>query len=412
MAHSKMDRWSLTLLISFVLLLSLFSAVSESGEGDDNNQLEHQLNIDGDDEAVKEWSDWSNYPDNGSWFQSSQMQHTANKKYYAPDGTQLLLFNSYMNHKADGGYKHLSSDGTTINIRNVVSYAVGVTMFKNSAINIKNCRKVVLGIDAKIPYNGTKKGYLRNTQVAVSNFEKLWIYDFSYSKSDGRALEIYGNGKSSVFIYSLDVHPSVMVNSEGVGIRNVKLLQFNSTNGYLRVTNHTPDMAIENVDTIQLYPWNDVEINNRYYSIDEGKWTKSGVGILTKDVRKLEGNYGFIIKNCEVGVEFENNGTEEGFNTSYHVHFVNCTHNFAYGGMYSSLPSGMGDMVTGFQYITAVLVAVAWMRIGVYYMSDKREKKELAKDMMQKAAIGSVIVAIVVYGYPIMAGMVNWIFGG
>ena len=248
--------------------------------------------------------------------------------------------------------------------------------------------------------------------MAVSNFEKLWIYSFNYSKSDGRVLEINGNGKSSVFIYSLDVHPSTMVDGEGVGIRNVKILRFNSTDGPLRVTNHTPDMVIENVDTVQLYPWTDVEINNLYYSVDEGKWTKSGIGILTKNVGKLEGNLGFVIKNCDVGVEFENNGTGEGFNTSYHVHFVNCTHKFGYGETYIPLPSGMGDLVSGFQYITAVLVAVAWIRIGAYYMSDKREKKEMAKEMMEKATIGTIIVAIVIYGYSIMVEMVNWIFGG
>ena len=45
-------------------------------------------------------------------------------------------------------------------------------------------------------------------------------------------------------------------------------------------------------------------------------------------------------------------------------------------------------------------------------MSDKREKKELAKDMVGKAFIGSVIVAIVVYAYPVMEGLVNWLFGG
>ena len=129
MAHSQMDRWGLTLLLSFVFLASLLS-VAGAVHGDDNNQLEHQLNIDGDDEAVKEWKDWSYYPDNGSWWQGSQMHHQPVKEH-SPDGTQLLLFNSYMNHKTEGGYKHLSKEGTTINIRNVVKYAVGVTMFSN-----------------------------------------------------------------------------------------------------------------------------------------------------------------------------------------------------------------------------------------------------------------------------------------
>ena len=408
-----MTRRGISLLIFFALFFSAMAVMAGSIRADGNNQIVNQITIDGDDDAYKQWNEWSYYPDNGSWWQSPDWHHEPIKEY-TPDGTKLLMFNSYMNHKAEGGgWEHLDSGGTTFNIHNVVKYAVGVTMFSNSAINIYNCKEVVLGLSENIPYQGREKGYLRDTQVVVSNFEKLWLYNFTYTKSGGRPLEIMGNGNSTVVIKALYVHPSTMVNGEGVGIRNVGLLRFNSTNdASLLITNHTPALVLEDVKHIRMDLWNDVRINNLYYDVVEEKWTKGGVGILTKNVKKIDGNMGIQIYNCDIGIAFEDNGTGEALNGTGYVHFHNCTHNYAYEYSYTSLPAGLGDLIVGFQAITGFLVALAWFRVGVNYVSERREKKEMAKEMMGKAAIGSIIVAIIAYGYYIMIGLVNWLFGG
>ena len=415
MAHSKVYRRSLTLvfLLSFLLLFSLLS-ISTNVKGDDNNQIVHQISIDGDDDAYKTWDDWSNYFYNDtSWWpgDQSEMNHTQVKEY-TPDGTLILLFNSYMYHGAEGGgWERLSPEGTTFTIRNVMKYAVGVTLFRDSSVNIENCKEVVLGMDFHHPYDGIGwvKGYLGNTQVVVSNFEKLWIYNFSYSKSDGEPLEIDGNGNSTVVIHSLYIHPSVMVKSEGVGIRNVGKLVFNSSKP-IRITNHTPDMTIENVKNIELDQ--SVILDNRYYSVSDNKWEKSGIGILTKNVKEIGGDSAIFIRNCDTGIAFEDNGEGEAFNQSSYVYFVNCTQKYSYGYTYSSLPMGMGDLIGGFQALTGFLVAIAWIRIAIFSTSEKKEKKELAKDMLWKGVIGTIIVAIVVYGYPIMVSIVNYVFGG
>lgn len=407
-----MSRREISLLIFFALFFSAMAVMAGVSRADNSNQIVNQLNIDGDDEAYNTWNEWSWYPDNGSWWQSPDWHHEPiNEK--TPDGTKLLMFNPYMNHKAEGGgWQHFDSSGTTFNIRNVVKYAVGVTMFNNSAISIYNCREVVLGLGEDIPYKGTRKGYLINTQVVVSNFEKLWIYNFTYTKSGGRPLEIVGNGNSTVVIKALYVHSSTMVKAEGVGIRKVGLLRFNTSHDALLITNHTPALVLEDVKHIRMDPWSDLVINNRYYDVSENKWTKGGVGILTKNVKKIDGDMSIQIYNCDVGIEFENNGTGEALNGTWYVHFHNCTENYAYGGTYTALPAGLDDLILGFQAVTGFLVALAWFRVGVHYVSERREKKEMAKDMMSKAAIGSTIVAIIAYGYYIMLSLVNWIFGG
>ncbi len=423
MAHIPVDCRSLTIILSFVLLFSLLS-ISTNARGDDNNQIVHQLSIDGDNDAYKQWDDWSYYYNSSS----GQIEH--NRSYqYTEDGTQLLLFNSEMHHKAEGGgWEFFDGDGTTFTIRNMVKYAVGVTMFSDSSINIENCREVVLGdnFDYPVGNKDIKDGYLINTQVVVSNFEKLWIYNYTYTKSGGEPITIIGNGHSTVIIDAtynhkkqFKIYPSVLSNSPGMIVRDVEWLEFDSWYNPVIIANHTPDMVLENIKDIDFanMPSGNsyLILDNKYYSVSDAKWERGGTGIVTKNVSKVIGDSGvkqIIIRNCNIGIAFEDNGTGEGLNNSPYVKFVNCTHNYAYEYSYTSLPAGLGDLIVGFQALTGVFVAIAWFRVGVYYVSERREKKEMAKDMMQKASIGSIIVAIVAYGYPIMVGMVNWIFGG
>ncbi len=424
MAHIPLDRRSLAVLILFALFFTILSVIPAGVRADDNQkQIVTQITIDGDADAYQQWKDWSNYYNPSS----KKIEHKESDQT-TEDTTKLLLFNSDMYHGAQGGgWEYLNEEGTTFSISNVVSYIVGVTMFKNSIIRINNCKDVVLGVDFNNPMGGVDSGYLVNTEVVVSNFDILWIYNYTYTKSGGNPIQIIGNGHSTVYISPtgdhtkhFSIHPSVLSNTAGMIVRDVEELNVESWYNPVEIENHTPDLILENVKYFHFYDMPSVGrttmiIDNWYYSVSDAKWERGGTGILTKNVEKVIGDRGtkpLIIKNCDVGIAFEGNGTGNGLNNSPYVKFVNCGKNYGYGESYTSLPAGLGDMVVGFQAITGVFVAIAWLRVAVYYTSEKREKKEMAKDMMSKAAIGSTIVAIVAYGYPIMVSMVNWIFGG
>ena len=435
MAHSKVDCRSLTLILSFVLVVSVISVVSGDVKGDTQNKIVYNLSIDGDMDAYIKWSDWSNYVKNGSWWSpgSSIEHHTTINEFVNENGEEFrfLLFNGDMNHKNYGIWEHFSHNGTTITIKNVYNYAVGVTRFKNSHIDIENCRYVVLGESLFFKDSDLDRdGYLDNTDITITNFEELYIYDFTYYKSSGiPPLTIVGNGKSLVNIdidrglvngASFKISPSSMVNTAGVIIQNVEQVEIQSLSSDAVITNHTPDMVLRNIHYVQFINIpgagsSHMVINNIHYSIKDEKWERGGIGIATENVKKVIGDSGvkqITIENCDTGIAFGNNGSNEGFNNSPYVEIINCNRDYSYGYSYSYERITTGEAETGWQAITGVLVAVAWFRIGMWYMSDKKEKKELAKALMGKAAIGSVIVAIIVYGEPIMAGMVNWLFGG
>ena len=66
----------------------------------------------------------------------------------------------------------------------------------------------------------------------------------------------------------------------------------------------------------------------------------------------------------------------------------------------------------GFSAIVGVIVAVGWMRIGAMMHSINREKREQAKDMIFKASVGTIITAMVLFGWANLMGLMRWIFGG
>ena len=66
----------------------------------------------------------------------------------------------------------------------------------------------------------------------------------------------------------------------------------------------------------------------------------------------------------------------------------------------------------GMTAIVSVFVAVGWVRVGTMLLSADPHKKKEGKDLMMKAAIGTIIVAFVLFGWANALGLFNWVMGG
>ena len=418
----KMDSRCVAVFIIIFFLIFLFSTLP-SAKGSDEYVEIHELVIDGDATANGEWHAWSYYLTS-----SPEYDHPI---YYQTNG---IIFTSYMYKKVDGGWAHLAREHTTIIIKNVMHTKIRVSMFSNSTIIIENCWHVVLGTDlwAYIPALTSsniseqvsfikiihREGFLQNTLIVAKNVGILEIGNYSYTLMDGTPITVerakYVNiTKNSRYFR---IYASVLVNSPGMVIRNVGNLTFASTD--MKINAHTPGLLLENIWKVHVNK--NLEINNEHYVIENGTREErgGGIGILTQHVRSVgsdTGAYKITISHCEVGIAFENNGTGEAFNNSAVVVFSDVDKNYVahYGEpQHHFVFISFKTLIPGLQAITGTLVAIAWLRVGALYFSESSDKKVLAKEMMKKASIGTLILVLIVYGYPVMEALLKWVFGG
>ncbi len=123
------------------------------------------------------------------------------------------------------------------------------------------------------------------------------------------------------------------------------------------------------------------------------------------------------LKNLTVGLGVPDDGRNE----SELVEYINATalkenveHPIAYhvgfigGYAYFDTPLVFG----GLSAICSLFVAIGWIRIGFMMFSRDHQKKTQAKELLKNATIGTIIVAMVIFGWANLMGLFNWIFGG
>ncbi|ADD08869.1 hypothetical protein [Candidatus Aciduliprofundum boonei] len=399
------------LIVGILIISSLliFLIPTQNAKADTTIINQNTLEIDGDQDAYDTWADWSNYMDSNGNIHHDPVQIT-----YI-NGEPLLLFNIYMYKKTATGWLHLSTQSMTITVKNVYNYVIGFTGFQKSTIIVQNCKYVVFGLQFTNPENGNQEiGWLYDTQINANGFTDIDFYNYVYDSSEGTPIQLDGGKGSDVSFMgdSLDISSNSLVEEPGIVIRDVGVVNFDD-NSVCIIDSHTPDLWLENVD--EFFFNHDMMLNNKYYSYGDGEWTYGGIGI-------VEGNVSFIlrgnnnsyiyIRNSHIGIAFENNGKGEAFNNSPYVIFENVDEKYAYNyGAYSTSEQ-YPPFWQGIAAFTGFLVAVAWVREGILWFSDSEERKMLAKEMLWKVSVGTLILAIIVLGYPAMFELVNWVFGG
>ena len=111
---------------------------------------------------------------------------------------------------------------------------------------------------------------------------------------------------------------------------------------------------------------------------------------------------------------------DEGQNESELVEYINATpmqnvdNPVLYNARYLGEETTMNVPLIfgGFSAIISVFVAIGWMRIGIMMHSVNQQNREKAKDMIFKASIGTIISAMVIFGWANLVGLMNWVFGG
>ena len=398
--------------ILIVSSLLIFLIPTQNVRASSNNTTiinQNTLDIDGDQDAWNTWMDWSNYMD-----KNGNIHHDPVQMSYV-DGKPLLLFNIYMYRKTATGWLHLSTQSITITVRNVYNYVIGFTGFQKSTITIENCREVVLGLKFTNPENNNQQiGWLYDTQVSADGFSKIDFYNYVYDASEGTPIQLQGGKGSEVDFMgdSLDIESNTMVEEPGIVIQDVNVVNFDAS-GVCFIGEHSPDLWLENVE--EFFFNHNITLNNKYYSYGDANWTYGGIGV-------VEGNVGFLlrghdynyiyIENAHIGVAFENDGKGEAFNNSPYVIFENVDEKYAYNyGKYENSEQ-YPNFWYGIAALTGILVSIAWVREGILWFSDSPEKKQLAKEMFWKVSVGTILLAMVVFGYQAMINLVNWLFGG
>ena len=399
------------LLVGILIVSSLliFLIPTQNAKADTTIIQQNTLDIDGDQDAWNTWMDWSNYMDSNGNIHNDPVQMS-----YV-DGKPLLLFNIYMYRKTATGWLHLSTQSMTITVRNVYNYVIGFTGFQKSTIIVQNCKYVVFGLHFTSPENSENTiGWLYDTQINANGFSEVDFYNYVYDSSEGTPIQLEGGKGSEVDFLgdTLDIESNAMVEEPGIVIRDVGVVNFD-TNSVCFIGEHSPDLWLENVE--EVFFNHDMTLNNKYYSYGDANWTYGGIGV-------VEGNVGFLLRghnnsyiyimNSHIGVAFENNGQGEAFNNSPYVIFENVDEKYAYNyGRYENSEQ-YPPFWEGISALTGLLVAIAWVREGILWFSDSEERKLLAKEMLWKVSVGTLILAVIVLGYPAMFELVNWVFGG
>ncbi len=123
-----------------------------------------------------------------------------------------------------------------------------------------------------------------------------------------------------------------------------------------------------------------------------------------------------LLQNLSVGLGVADDGAAE----QELVNYINGTggvnvdtlisYNTGYVGSYEQFDVPL--VFGGFAAIVGLLVSVGWMRIGIMLSSLNQQKKAEAKEMIFRAAVGTIIVAMVLFGWANLMGLANWVFGG
>ena len=66
----------------------------------------------------------------------------------------------------------------------------------------------------------------------------------------------------------------------------------------------------------------------------------------------------------------------------------------------------------GFSAIVGLFVTIGWIRIGIMMLSMDSSKRAQIKEMLNRAIIGTIITAMVIFGWANLLGVFNWVMGG
>ena len=209
--------------------------------------------------------------------------------------------------------------------------------------------------------------------------------------------------------------PNATVDMSGVGERGYHV-DDPANHTYLNATLTYSNLYVLSNDTGKVYVLSGS--NNTTYILHKFMNLTLGGSLLNGSKIDASLPMGLNFTHLNIGVGVADNGSNEGSLIEYmnatSATIIDVDKIVVYDVGYISETGAMNVPLIfgGFAAVVSLFVTIGWMRIGIMMHSVNQQNREKAKDMIFKASIGTIISAMVIFGWANLVGLMNWVFGG
>ena len=304
----------------------------------------------------------------------------------------------------------VTMDGTYIDPKTNVQGKYGMGIFGNNIGNVTT-KKADVNV---IVDNEIFRGFVMAR--AVGNYNET--NQTFWGKITGFGVSIYSSDVNGKF-YSAIVKDNITISQRINLSRENQTINYTETKDYKLFNNLLKLHAVFSNFTVKSNTTGDINViqgNNITYVEHQGMilYLQGYLGTGSSLTGQIPS--GIMMRNLTAGLGVP----DEGQNEKELIEYINATpmvnvdkpveYNARYLGEETTMNVPL--IFGGFSAIIGVFVAIGWMRIGIMMHSVNQQNREKAKDMIFKASIGTIISAMVIFGWANLVGLMNWVFGG